>query len=126
MKEYFRVKASKYIAGKNFDIVRPASINNPKDNAVMFISAGYMDQKEAFRKCNNCLIFGPKEEPIPDDIAARHAVCIVENKNIIGIPGQICRIGEESFDVLCDEGILRVTDWDNVDQTKMFVGHKLK
>lgn len=51
---------------------------------------------------------------------------MVENKNIIGIPGQICRIGEDSFDVLGNDGILRVTDWDNVDRVKMFVGHKLK
>ena len=36
---------------------------------------------------------------------------IVENRNIIGIPGQICRIGENSFDVLGSDGILRVTEW---------------
>ena len=50
----------------------------------------------------------------------------VENKNIFGIPGQICGIREDSFDVLEVDGILRVTEWDNVDQIKMFVGHKLK
>lgn len=79
MKEYFRVNVSKYVFDRDFDVVRPASLNNPKDNAVMFISAGYMDQKDAFRDCNNCLIFWPKEEPVPDDIVAKHAVCIVEN-----------------------------------------------
>lgn len=51
---------------------------------------------------------------------------VIENNNIIGIPGQICRINEDSFDILGIDGILRVTDWDNVDQIKMFVGHKLK
>ena len=51
---------------------------------------------------------------------------IVDNKNIIGIPGQICRISEDSFDVLGVDGLLRVTEWDNVDHIKMFVGHKLK
>ena len=51
---------------------------------------------------------------------------IVEKKNIIGIPGQICRIGENSFDVLGSDGILRVTEWDNIDCVKLFVGHKLK
>lgn len=79
MKEYFRVNASKYVSGKNFDVVRPASLNNPKDNAVMFISAGYMDHIEAFRKCKDCLIFWPEEEPVPDDIAALHAVCVIAN-----------------------------------------------
>jgi methionyl-tRNA formyltransferase len=51
---------------------------------------------------------------------------VLENKNIIGIPGQICEIGDKYFDVLGIDGILRVTDWDNVDNEKIFVGHKLK
>jgi len=51
---------------------------------------------------------------------------IMENRNIIGIPGQICRIDENSFDVLGIDGILRVTDWDNADHVKLHVGHKLK
>ena len=50
----------------------------------------------------------------------------IENKNIIGIPGQICRISEDSFDVLGSDGILRVTEWENIDDIRMFVGHKLK
>lgn len=51
---------------------------------------------------------------------------IRENKNIIGIPGQICLIGEDYFDVLCIDGILRISVWDNIDNVKLFVGHKLK
>ena len=79
MKEYFRVNVSKYVADKHFDVVRPASLNNPKDNAVMFISAGYMDKIDAFRQCNNCLIFWPKNETVPKDLLENHAVCVVEN-----------------------------------------------
>lgn len=79
MKEYFRVNVSKYVTGKKFDVVRPASLNNPKDNAVMFISAGYMDYVGAFRKCKDCLIFWPAAESVPDDIAETHAVCMVDN-----------------------------------------------
>ena len=51
---------------------------------------------------------------------------IIENSNIIGIPGQICRISENTFDILGVDGILRVTEWDNADRVKLFVGHKLK
>ena len=79
MKEYFRVNVSRYVTGKDFDVVRPASLNNPKDNAVMFISAGYMDHVDAFKKCRDCLIFWPAEEAVPDDLAELHAVCVVEN-----------------------------------------------
>ena len=51
---------------------------------------------------------------------------IMENKRIIGIPGQLCAIGEGWFDVLGSDGIIHVTDFENVDNVKMFVGHKLK
>ena len=79
MKEYFRVNVSKYVNGKDFDVVRPASLNNPRDHAVMFISAGYMDRTDAFRKCKDCLIFWPAKAAVPVDIAEQHAVCAVEN-----------------------------------------------
>ena len=49
-----------------------------------------------------------------------------KNTNIIGIPGQICRVGEQDFDVLCTDGILRVTEFDNPDGVKLLLGHKLK
>ena len=51
---------------------------------------------------------------------------VLENKNIIGMPGQICRIEENYFDVLGVNGILHVTDYDNVDCIKLYVGHKCK
>lgn len=79
MTEYFRVNVSKYVESKDFDVVRPASLNNPKDNAVMFISSGYMQQVDSFRKCKSCLIFWPTGEEVPTDIAELHAVCVVEN-----------------------------------------------
>lgn len=79
MKEYFRINVSKYVVGKHFDVVRPASLNIPKDNAVMFISAGYEDYIESFRKCKNCLIFWPVGMNVPEDIKECHAVCEVEN-----------------------------------------------
>jgi len=79
MKEYFRVNVSKYVAKKNIEVVRPASLNCPKDNAVMFISSSYMHQVESLRKCKSCLVFWPVGEDIPSDIAEMHAVCVVEN-----------------------------------------------
>ena len=79
MREYFKVNVEKYVAEKHFEVFRPASLNNPKDNAVMFITAAYMDRIDAFRRCQSCLVFWPVEEPVPDDIAELHAVCKVEN-----------------------------------------------
>lgn len=51
---------------------------------------------------------------------------IMENRNIIGIPGQICKISKDYFEILAVDGIVRVLDWENVDNVKIFVGHKLK
>ena len=79
MKEYFRVNVSKYVEGKAHDIIRPSSLNDPKDNSLMFIVQGYMNQVDALKKCSNCLIFWPLNEPIPDDLKERHAICAVEN-----------------------------------------------
>lgn len=74
MKEYFKVSADRYVSGKDFCVVRPASLNNPKDNAVMFISNGYADRTDAFLECRNCLIFWLDSLPVPEDIESRHAV----------------------------------------------------
>lgn len=79
MKEYFKVNVSKYVPDKDFDVVRPASLNNPKDYAVMFISEGYMDKIDSFRNCSNCLIFWPQDIAVPNDIENKHAVCAVDN-----------------------------------------------
>ncbi len=51
---------------------------------------------------------------------------LIENKHYIGIPGQICKITEDYFDVLCVDSILRVTEFDNMDRVKLRVGHKLR
>lgn len=51
---------------------------------------------------------------------------MLPNKRYIGFNGQIAEIREGSFDVVCKDGLLRVTDYENVDNVKMFVGHKLK
>lgn len=50
----------------------------------------------------------------------------LENKKYIGIPGQICEIHIDHFDVVGVDGLIRVYEFDNVDNVKMRVGHKLK
>ena len=51
---------------------------------------------------------------------------MLENKKYIGMNGQIAEITDSYFDVVCCDGLLRITDFDNVDGVKMFVGHKLR
>ena len=80
MKEYFRVNVSKYVSGKYFDVVRPASLNNPKDCAVMFIGEKYMDKSDMLLKCKNCLVFWPSNIEVPKEISNLHAVCLIDNE----------------------------------------------
>lgn len=79
MKEYFHVSASEYVEGKNFDVVRPASLNHPKDNAVMFIMSKYSEYIESFRRCRNCLIFWPDSMDVPPELKERHAIVLCES-----------------------------------------------
>lgn len=51
---------------------------------------------------------------------------VIENNKYIGMPGQIAVIRENSFDVIGLDGIIRVTDYKNVDNVTLRVGHKLR
>ena len=51
---------------------------------------------------------------------------ILENKKYIGFNGQIAEFRKDGFDVVCKDGLLRVTDYENVDNVKMFVGHRFR
>lgn len=51
---------------------------------------------------------------------------ILENKKYIGIPGQIAEIGDTFFDVIAADGLIRVTEHQNIDDVTLRVGHKLK
>lgn len=81
MKEYFRVNASKYDPGKNFDVFRPASLNNPKDNSVMFIREEYMHHSSALIQCNECIVFWPESIKVPEKIKRKHAVKLCEKSH---------------------------------------------
>lgn len=48
------------------------------------------------------------------------------NNKYIGIPGQICEITDEFMDILGIDGLIRATDWDNVNDIKLLAGHKFK
>lgn len=51
---------------------------------------------------------------------------VLANKKYIGIPGQIAEINGDSFDVVGIDGLIRVTDFENIDGVILRVGHKLK
>lgn len=79
MKRYFSICVSKYEHSKLFEVVRPASLDNPKNNAVMFITEQYMSKAERLYDISECLVFWPENIEIPDPLAKAHAIVKCEN-----------------------------------------------
>lgn len=57
------------------------------------------------------------------DVIFWRAEFIPENK-YIGFNGQIISVNEEYLEILCQGGILRVSDYENIDGVKMISGHR--
>ena len=82
MKRFFSVCVDSYVDDKDFFVYRPASLNIPKDNAVMFMSEGYSEKKDVFLQCNNCLVFWPESIPVPKAVSELHAVVACSNPRL--------------------------------------------
>jgi UDP-3-O-[3-hydroxymyristoyl] glucosamine N-acyltransferase len=78
-KRYFEVEIGRYIPGDLRKVYRPASLNKPKNQAVMFVTEKFMPYARALLQCRDCLVIWPKSVEIPEDIAKIHAVYCVEN-----------------------------------------------
>lgn len=74
MRKYFEVNISRYISGDDRKVYRAASLNNPKDESVMFVRKDFLKNAEALLKCENCLVIWPEDVEVPEEIAKRHAI----------------------------------------------------
>ena len=74
MKEFFKIDVSKYDNGKKYYVVRPASLNNPKDNSVMFITEPYINQWKVLLSVNDCVVIWPENIEIPKEVSDKHVV----------------------------------------------------
>lgn len=77
--KFFEVNVNKYVEDKNFIVWRPASLNNPKNNAVMFITKEFMQYAYVLERVRDCLVFLSQAIELPQVIADMHAVCVCEN-----------------------------------------------
>lgn len=82
MKRFFKINVGNYVVGKEFFVFRPASLQNPKNNAVMFIGDEYMAYKTVFLEVSECLIFWPDKVPVLPEIQARHAVVCCDDPHL--------------------------------------------
>jgi UDP-3-O-[3-hydroxymyristoyl] glucosamine N-acyltransferase len=74
MKEYFCVNVNKYDSRKNYEVVRPSSLNHPKDNSVMFVTENYIKDWEAVLQVNCCVVIWPRSIHVPEKLMERHVV----------------------------------------------------
>lgn len=74
MKEYFKLNVRQYDSTKNFDVVRPASLNYPKNNSVMFVTEKYIEQATVLESVKECLIFWPQNMNVPISISSDNLV----------------------------------------------------
>lgn len=74
MDKYFLVSAAKYDATKDYMVYRPSSLNNPKDNSVMFITPEYLENWKATLKVSECIVIWPESIDVPSELESRHAV----------------------------------------------------
>lgn len=81
--ELFKINVSKYDITKKFDIVTPSSLDNPKDNSVMFITLNFMHKMNNLKNIRNCLLYWPLEKEIPKWLDQENNVIIcVDNPHL--------------------------------------------
>lgn len=49
-----------------------------------------------------------------------------KNTKYVGLNGQIANIGEDYMDIVCKDGLLHVSEYENIDEIKLYEGHKLR
>lgn len=70
--DYFRVNVREYDNTRDFWVTKPASLANPQDHAVMFIQKSFMGYAGCFGQVENCLVFWPETEEVPEHLRCRH------------------------------------------------------
>lgn len=91
MKKYFQVHIKKYSAQGGFYLYRPASLQNPKDNAVMFLTEKYASQKEVCLDVKECLIYWPASIEAPGELREKNVIIQCKNPRL-----QYCMFFQEN------------------------------
>ncbi len=77
--KFFSVTVTKYDPNKDFEIFRPASLDNPQDHAVMFITEEFMEKEPVLETVSKCLIFWPECVDMPESIQKDNVVMAVKS-----------------------------------------------
>ena len=84
MKKYFSVNVSRYVEDLNFEVYYPASLDNPKDHSVTFLTVQNIKRSSIFEECRNCLIFWPQNHIVPQNIKTKkHAIVLCADPHLM-------------------------------------------
>lgn len=82
MDKLFAISVDKYLEGKTFTVFRPASLDRPHSNAVMFVTKGFISKAKILETVTSCLVFWTNEISVPKIIIEQHAVILCENPRL--------------------------------------------
>lgn len=79
---FFHINTGDDVPGSDYWITRPASINHPKNGAVMFLTEGHPEWRKIFESVSGCLIFWPDIWEIPRTVSEKNAVFPCRNPHL--------------------------------------------
>lgn len=74
MKRLFCVNANKYQDGSNFEVYWPASLDRPRNNAVMFVNEENIYRLDRLRDVKECIIYYPVRCEVSDSIKVKNVL----------------------------------------------------
>ncbi|AIF45573.1 methionyl-tRNA formyltransferase [Virgibacillus sp. SK37] len=133
-REAFKKLIKKVLPKLMDDSIKPVKQN--EDEATYLLKRapedGLIDWKEPVEKIQRLIRAVSKPYPgAYSNYNGKHKVIFwkadyMENKKYIGFPGQIANKTNEYIDVVCVDGLLRVYEYEMVDEVKLIVGNKFK
>ena len=72
MEKLFSINIEKYDSSKNFNVYWPSSLDNPKDNSVMFVNNANAHRKDKLEFVKECIVFIPESLELSDAVSTRN------------------------------------------------------
>lgn len=92
MKKIFSISVDKYVKDKKFCVYWPSSLQNPRSNAVTFLTIANYNNYDVFERVKDCLIFWPQSREVPLSVRDRgHAIVMCSDPHL-----RFCEFFEEN------------------------------
>jgi UDP-3-O-[3-hydroxymyristoyl] glucosamine N-acyltransferase LpxD len=82
MTKLFEVSVRSYDETHDFSVCRPASLDMPRDNSVMFVTESHIERAGSLDTVSNCLVFWPAGFPVPGSVKTKHAVVLTDDPRL--------------------------------------------